>query len=610
MAQKRGTTSKMFVWGLLGLLILGLGGFGATNFSGAQSSIGSVGQAEIGINDYARALQNEIRAIEAQTGQPLGFQQAQAMGLPDRVLARLVVTAALEDEANSLGISMGDTRLAEELRNVAAFQGVDGEFNRETYRMVLENANLSEREFEEDLRAEGAATLLQGAVLAGTTLPDSYVNTLLTYTGERRSLRWAELGSDRLSIGLPVPSEDDQKAWYEENIANYTRPETKQITYAWLTPDMIVDTVEVEEDLLRASYEERNAEFNMPERRLVERLVFADVATAEAAMARVSAGTATFEDLVAERDLDLADTDLGDVTRGDLGDAAEMVFAAALGDVAGPAPSDLGPALFRVNAVLAAQETSYEEAVPALRAELALDRARRVIEAQAQGFDDDMAGGATLEELAQTTDLQLGQIGWTGAEDSGIAGFENFRDLAAQVTTDDYPAIADLGDGGVFAIRLDEISAPAPIPFEDVQSDIVASMDHAATTQALVKEAETLIAGDLETAGLTFHTEAALTRTSFGANLPAGMLDTLFTLEPGKAAALAGNGVAYVVVLDEIQPVDLQDDGTKQLTRLFADQAEADVANDLFSALSADIQTRAGVEIDRAVINAVHANFQ
>lgn len=54
--KKKGKGAGMLVWGLMSLLILGLGGFGVTNFGGSVRAIGAVGGKEISTNDYARAL--------------------------------------------------------------------------------------------------------------------------------------------------------------------------------------------------------------------------------------------------------------------------------------------------------------------------------------------------------------------------------------------------------------------------------------------------------------------------------------------------------------------------------------------------------------------------
>ena len=61
---------SMVVWILLAMLILGLGGFGVRNFSGKIQTVGTVGETEISINDYARALRAEMNAAQAQIGRP------------------------------------------------------------------------------------------------------------------------------------------------------------------------------------------------------------------------------------------------------------------------------------------------------------------------------------------------------------------------------------------------------------------------------------------------------------------------------------------------------------------------------------------------------------
>lgn len=610
MAKGSNSISRTAVWILLGLLIVGLAGFGTTNFSGTVRSVGSVGDAEIDIDDYARALRNEMNALQAQTGQVISLQQAQAFGVTQQVLSQLVVTAALEDETRTLGLSVGDAQVAEQLRGVAAFQGPDGQFNRDAYAFALRNSGLSEQEFEESLRLEAATSVLQGAVLAGTTLPDTYTDTLAAYALEERSVSWVALGAEALSTGMPVPDEAALQGFYEENIAAFTLPEAKRITYVWLTPDMILDTVEVDEEALRAAYAEREAEFNLPERRLVERLVMPDATAAAEALASGS----SFEELVAERGLALVDVDLGDVTVEDLGDAAEAVFGAEIGAIVEGA-SEFGPALFRVNAVLAAQNTSFEDAIPALRGELALDRARRVIEAQAQEFDDELAAGATLEEMAELTELQLGEIAWTGGEADTIAGYEGFREVAQAVTDRDFPQIEQLGDGGVFALRLDDIREAAPQPFDEVREAVLAGFEAQARTDALVAQAEglkTQIDGGtaLEALGLTVETAEALTRNTQLPRLPLGLVQAAFEMAEGETRVLPGQESAVLLRLDVITAADLDSEGAQALSQFYGDQAASAVAQDLYRALASDIQTRAGVVIDQQAINAVHANMQ
>ena len=98
MAVRVKKMSQTVVWIIMGLLIVGLAGFGATNLSGTARTIGSVGDEPITINAYGRELQREIRAVEAQTGQALQMDQVRALGLDRMVLDRLVTLAALDNE--------------------------------------------------------------------------------------------------------------------------------------------------------------------------------------------------------------------------------------------------------------------------------------------------------------------------------------------------------------------------------------------------------------------------------------------------------------------------------------------------------------------------------
>ncbi|MFU8776290.1 MAG: peptidyl-prolyl cis-trans isomerase [Roseovarius sp.] len=607
--------SKGAMWVLMGLLIVGLAGFGATNMGGHLRSIGNVGTAEIDVTTYARALQNEIRALEAARGGAMTFAEARAAGVDTDVLGRLVARAALEHEANRLGLSIGDENLREQILDIPAFQGLDGRFDREAYRFALNQAGLNETRFEDNIRAETASTLVQAAALAGLQTPTTYMDTMMTYLAERRSLAFAVLDRNTLQSGLPVPSEDDLKTYHQSHLPDFTTPETKSITFVWITPAMILDSVEVDEAALRDAYAERDADFNLPERRLVERLVFADTATATRARARIDDGIA-LEMLVSERGLDMADVDLGDVSRADLGAAAGPVFAAEAGDVVGPIDTDLGPALFRVNAVLAAQVTTFEDAAPRLREELASDRARRVIEAQIDTVEDLLAGGATLEDVARETDLELGSIDWHPGLTEGMAGYDSFRRAAQAVTTGDYPKVAQLADGGLFALRLDGTQEPRIQPLADVRDAVLRGWRAQATMAALRAQLEPQLAelragASFEDVGLTATEVTDMTRRDYRPEAPAEFIDTVFGMAEGDIRVIEGAGRLFVLRLGSIAPpLPAEEDADlARLRNALQDQAAADLGQDLFQVLANDIRTRAGVELDQAAINAVHANF-
>ena len=613
MAKKGFSFSKTAVWALMGLLILGLGGFGAINLSGNLRSIGSVGDKSISVDQYARQLQQEIRAIEAQTGESLSFARAQEMGLDRAVLQRIVRNRALDHEADEMGLSIGDATLRDEIVAISAFQGIDGNFDREGYRFALQQSGMSEAEFERSIREEAARGLLQRAVLGGVSMPDTYARTLVDYVAEQRSFTWARLSESDLDTPVAAPTEEELQAYYDANTDDFMLPASKSITYAWLRPEDLLDEIEVPEEELRAEYDARSDEYDQPERRLVERLVFANEEAATQAAAAIEVDGTTFEALVEERGLALADVDMGDVAKSDLDAAGDAVFGAQSGDIVGPLPTSLGPALFRVNAVLPAQNVPFEEAREVLEETLAISRATRAVEARAQEIDDRLAGGATLEDLAEETKMNLGTIDWTQESSEGIAAYGAFREAAASLSADAFPQIDQLEDGGVFAMRLDETKPERPEPFEQARDAVETAWRDAQIVEALTAKAESLTgtlaeADGFEAAGLTPQLGEGLTRSSYVDGTPDDFMDQVFDLDEGGVAVLPAGDSVVVLRLDAVTPAG-EDDQTQALMDRLSQQLDQALAQGLFDIYSNAVMRDADPQIDQRAVSAVHVNF-
>lgn len=612
MAKGSSSISKTAVWILMGLLILGLGGFGATSLTGNIRTIGTVGDMPVSVDNYARQLQQEMQAVQQQTGQVLPFAQAQQIGLDRAVLQRIIDTRALDHEAAQIGLSIGDGNLRDRILEIGAFRGIDGEFDREGYRFALEQSGISEAQFETQLREEVARTLMQGAVLSGVVMPDAFVDTLVNYVGEQRSFTWARLSEADLETAIEAQDDATLQAHYEANIADFTLPETKQITYALLSPDAMVDQVEIAEADLREAYDLRAEEFNQPERRLVERLAYLDEESAATAAAALETGT-DFETLVDNRGLALADIDLGDVTKADLGAAGDDVFAAEVGAVVGPLPSSLGPALFRVNAVLPEQFTSFEDAQAILRPEVAADRARRLVEAQAENLDDLLAGGATLEELTADTDMVLNKIDWSTDSAGDIAAYEAFRRAALAVTEEDFPEIGQLEDGGLFALRLDAVLPPRPAPFEDVREDVLVHWQAAEVESRLAAQIDAQMpqlngGTPFAELGLDAVREENLLRSDFVGGTPAGLMSEVFDMTVGDVSVQPHDGAIVVVRLDDIAG-PAEDEQTETVRARLAEQADQALAQNVFEIFGTDVTRRANPQINPQALQAVHVNF-
>lgn len=610
--KRRG--ASVFIWVLLAMIIAGLGGFGLTNFGNGVTSIGQVGTRDIDVKDYARSMQQELRSLSAQVGKPVSFAEAQALGMDQQILQTVIARTALDGEAERIGVSAGDAVVATEVSGMQAFQGTAGSFDRETYRLALQQNDLTEGEFEAGLRADVARSILQGAVARGFAAPEAMTAPLLAYAGEMRAFSLLQLGAGDLASPLPAPTDADLKAYHTANIAAFTRPEAKKITYVALLPDALSKDMAVDEAALQTLYQSRIDEFVLPEKRLVERLVFGTDAEAATAKARIDAGE-TFEALVAERDLTLEDVDLGDVAKADLGAAGDAVFALEAPGVVGPFASDLGPALFRMNAVLAAQETGFEEARPTLAVEMQTDAARRAIGDKVDLIDDALAGGATLEDVAREQGMQIATFDYApgAADNDPIAGYPAFREAAAKLAEGDFPEAVLLEDGGVIALRLDATVPPTPEPLAEVRERVAEAWSADALAKALSEQAiaaKAAVEGgaSLGAQGIVSVTPA-ITRQGFVEGTPPALIEAVFAMAPGELRVIEAPGFTGLVQLNSITPADPASAEMVAAREALAQQVEQGLAQDAFALFSAGLTGAAGISLDQAAINAVHAQF-
>ena len=606
MAKAKGRAGRIALYVILALLVVGLIGFGPDNFGGGARSVASVGDREVTAEAYDRALRAELRRAQTEAGGAVTLSDLRAQGRDAAVLGTLLSQAALDGEAEALGVSASDERVLGVLTEVPAFQGSAG-FDAERYRFALQQNGLTEGEFEAEIRDEAARGLLLAGVAAASDPPEAYRAAVLHFIGETRTVAYVLLDEAALEEPVAAPAAEALAGWFAENAEDFTLPETRDVTYAVLRPEALTGEVEVSDEAIRSLYDARSDEFVRPERRMVERLVFPDEEAAADAAERV--GEAGFDALVEERGLTLDDVDLGTVTRDDLGEAAETVFALDEPGVAGPVPTGLGPALFRVNALLDASETPLADVRASLREELALGEAGRLVDERATEIDDLLAGGATVEELADLG-LEVGRVTLDAGTRDGPAADDAFRAAALSAEEGEFPALADLAGGGLFALRVDAVTPPRVPELEEVREAAEAAWREAQVAERLAARAQALAATFAEGGEMPVEvaTQEALRRDGTVPGTPDGFTEAAFEAGPGATAVVPGLPTALLRV-DAVAPPDPEDPRNALISAALDAQAQQGLAEDLLAAFVRSIQAERGIGRDQGAIQAVQAQF-
>ena len=618
MSAKKSKISKIFFFFVLMLAVLAMVGFGLTGIfsQSISASVATVGKVDVSADDYFRSIQNEISSVSQQFGTQLTIDQALLFGLDRSVLQRLITQAAYENEAQRLGVSVGDETVKNALLSNPGFQGLTGTFDEDVYKDSIDRSGMTPSQYEALIRADSSQLLIQAAVSAGVNLPEEAALAIFDYIGESRGFTYARVGANNIAGAIPAPTDSELAAYYAANPEAFTQPLTRQITYVSLTPEMVAETLEISEERIAALYEERSTEYNTPAKRFVERIVLGSQAEATAARDGIDAGDMTFEQLADTRGLTLADIDLGDVTARDVGTAAaEVLFASEEPGIYGPVDTNIGPAIFRMNAAISALSIPLEEVQDDLRRELAIEDASFRIADVADAVIDLIAGGASLEEVADETDMQLDTIDLAEGQADGIAAYAAFREEASASEIGEERDILDLEDGGVFALRVDGITESFVKPMSDVTQAVLDGQQNAKTHELMLARAEQIVkaigvsnGGSLSDFGGSLLLEDAteVTRTSTIPDLPPSVIEKVFALEIGNATVIEDVYGAVIIELNSVAPFDPESDQSAAILEQVNAQQTQQVAQDLLAYFGAALVTTSQPTLNQARIDSLH----
>jgi peptidyl-prolyl cis-trans isomerase D len=622
--QMRSGAASWIAKGLMILLIVSFGAWGIGDYIGGFSGRGdvaTVGSAKISQPEFADAYRREVSNLQRRFGSAFTAEQARQLGLDETVLNRLIEDKLYVQVADKLGIMITDAQIREAITNAPAFKGITGQFDRLAYETYLRNEGYTEGMLVVLLRQDLARTQLLGSLFGSITgVPDAMVDTILGYRLERRLAEYFVIDAAKLPAPA-APTDAQIEEYYKANPLAYTAPERRSLAWIAITPQQYAGQMPVSDEELREEYDAHRSAYVTPEKRAIEQVVFATEAEAKAAYDALQKG----EDFIAMaarlQKLKAEDVKLGTVTRDELpASIANAVFALPLNTVGEPVTSPFGWHLARVTAIQPGTTKSLDEAKAELRQQIALRKATEGLIKLRQQIDDQIAGGATLEEIATAHKANLNRVVDIDAQGTPPDGkpVENLPKLPAFLTeafdmdAGGEPRIVDDVNGGFLVLKAVDVKPAALRPLNDVKDSVVAALQQRARSEAAAEAAKQIaerlraggdIAKEAAAVGASVQLSAPLSRGGQPAEraLSPAVITALFGAKPseivtGPAGANAAN--AIVAKLTRIEPADpaaiaRQKDQTAQ-------QLAGGIAQDLVQQYRQTVQKDIGVKIDPA----------
>ena len=572
---------------------------------GSDSALAIVGARRIELPElqdaYRRQLAQVTRMFGSETPPTAEIKKAVA----GQALERLITNAVLENKVAELGLVVPDDALRQAVFDIPAFRGNDGKFNRATFEQLLRSNNLTEPRFLALMRSDLGTRQLVEALRASAASPDVLTKIVYEFSHEQRAANGVELPF-AAAKNVAAPTEAQLQRYYENNQPRYQSPEYRRIRAVILSPETLSSEIQISEDDIKAAYEARKAEFNLPERRSVEVIVAQDEATAQK-LATAWQGGADWATIQKQAEaagasaVELSNATDVEFPAPELGRA---VFAAALGTVTAPVKSALGWQVLKVTNITAGTTRSLESVRAEIRSKLLSDKATDILYARANKIEDALAAGTALENLPG--DLGVAAVSGTldaqgntvEGQPAPIPGPPELRPALIKAVFDakqgdvahlvQAPNAKD-GAQSFYAFEIADITAPATKSFDQVSAMVRAdwtqeAMRHAqeeiaARILAAVKDGKPLAAVARENGALA-RPLPPTTRQTPAEGMPRELIAPLFTLKSGEVTMVETASSFVIAQLDRVIDPDLAADPS----------GVAKIREDMVKAISDDVE--------------------
>lgn len=618
---------------IVGLLILGLStvAWDAYFSPDPEVPVASVNGEKITSEEFQREYAQQRAIMQSRLRSMLGEDVDISQFIPDEKVFKENVLKRLQEEAlayqatSDAGYRVGDAMLAQQIRSYEAFQ-TDGQFSPDAYKQWLRQNYYSPGGFEDMLRRDVIVQQLRAGVIASAWVSESERQALLKLQQQERNIEYIVVPVETFMDAVEV-SDADASSYFESNQDRYATEEQVSIEYLELAVADLAKDVDVDEETLRETYDDRQSEFGIPEERRTRHIlleVAGDASEEETAAAEQKA-----RDLIAKlRDggdfvavAKESSDDFGSANSGgDLGYMAldtmmdpvygEAAFALDKGSISEPVKSAYGFHIIEVLDIKPGSIKTFEE----VRDQLEQDQ--RTTLAEDKFFEQgEMLANLTfenpdtLEIAADELGLQIKTTGMFGRNFGTEIAME--ADVRSSAFSEDVlneglnSQPLDLKDGRVVVLRVKEHRASTTRPFDEVKESIIAQLRNEqaqAKAEAIGEEILTEVreSGDLaasaETREYTLEKpEEALTRKSTAVNreLVAKAFQMGYPAEgesiyAGKAMA---NGDYVVIALREVTDGEAEEAAEQTLV---VQRENFYGANDYLGAMA---DMRAGAEI-------------
>lgn len=588
------------VWGINDIFR----GYGSTYLA-------KIGDTEIAQDQFSQAYNERLQQLGQQLGRPVSPEQATALGLDRQVLAQLIAQAGLDQLARRMRLGVPTADIVQQVLADPHFLTPTGQFDRARFQGFLQSIGFSEQRYFEDLRRTIPRREITDAVSGGIIVPKTYLDAINQFQNQERSIQYVSLGPEQAG-DIPQPTPEELNKYFNDRKIMFRAPEFRKVAVVVVTPAELAKSITVSDADAKKRYEENLKQYQVPERRHIQQIVFPNMAEAQAASAKLKSGI-KFDALAAERGLKASDIDLGTVAKSAIIDpaVADAAFALKPGEVSAPVQGKFGVVIVTVLSVEAGETKPFSVVEPFIKSDIALERAKSKVNDLHDKMEDARAGGGTLADAAKSLGLKAMtlDIDRSGRDASGkfVATIPAATNVISgafsnDVGVDTYPVDAD---GGYVWYEVEGVTPARDRTLDEVKTEVAQRWHDDQVAERIKTKAADLLAklksgnpfGALAAADkVKVQTAAGLKRGPASNGIPAKVIETVFHTENGAFGSSVGDKPTQWIVfrVNDVKtpPLDPNSADGKKLVQLLQQAISDDVFNQYLGWLEDNLGTK------------------
>ncbi len=338
--------------------------------------------------NFQQSYTRTYRDYQARSGGSFTEEMARAIGLREQVLSRLIDRELLAQSAAREGIVVTDQELAESLHKIPAFQ-VDGRFNRDQYRLLIERQlGTTEPQFEEELRHDMLSQKMLSGLLASAKVSDDEVRASFAREKEKLDLNYVRFSPRSFKAEVPKATDAQIDEMLKSNAAKveeFYKTQSFRYTKA--------PRVQAQAILIKVDQKAAPAEVEAAKKKITELRTQAIAPGADfAALAKQHSEDSAHKDQGGE---------LGEVEAAALEpELAKAAFALKAGEVSEPVRTFQGFQIVKAEKVVPEEKKALKDVEREIAGELvADDAAKKLAKDAAEKALAEVKAGKKLEEL-------------------------------------------------------------------------------------------------------------------------------------------------------------------------------------------------------------------